>query len=75
MRFFICVRAIIVRGRGGPWLIFCWSWELFIGECVWWFLFEEYELGYFCECFDIERSRPTYNDWDYYDVGIYGAVG
>ncbi len=69
------MRAILVRGRGESWLFFCWSWELFIGECVWRFLFEGDELGNFCECFDVERSRPAYEYWDYYGIDLYSAVG
>ena len=57
-------------------MAFCFrSLELFVGQSVWWFLFEGDKLGNFCECFDVERPRPASDYWDYYDVDLYGAVG
>ena len=57
-----------MRGRGGPWLFFCGSREMFVSESVWRFLFEGYELGNFCKGFDVEWSGSAYDYGNYSDV-------
>ena len=68
MRFLRCLRAILGRGRGGPWLFFCRSWELFVSKSVWRFLFEGDELSDFCKGFDVECSCSAYDYGDDFDA-------
>ena len=62
------MRAILGRGRGGPWLFFCRSRELFVSKRVWWFLFEGDELGDFGQYFALEFSCSAYDYWDGVDI-------
>ncbi len=48
--------------------------ELFECEGVWWFFFEEYKLGYFCERFNVKCARSAYHDGNDFDVGCSSAI-
>ena len=69
------MRSFLARGRGGPWLFFCRYRELFVSESVWRVFFKGYELGDFCECFDVECSGNAYVYVNYFDACFQYAVG
>ena len=42
--------------------------SFFVGEIVWWYLFEGYELGDFYKSLDVECSISAYDYGNYFDV-------
>ena len=62
--------AIIVRVFVGTWLFWCRSWELFVGEIVWWFLFEGYELDDLRKSLDVDCSSSDYYYGNFINVGL-----